>query len=223
MKKNIIIINLFCILAAILLSALIEIFVFNGIKLYNIGNNKGSISLMDKATMEVITVKEEAPSEDDNDILFKNDMIESKEDEEKEIEYVDKELNSLKIKFDKIYVDRITINYKTDVDFELPLSIQTFNVYGDPNPKESKNIAFLKEFNTVTKVIENDADEFVLVLDYPSDINFEIRDIQIKNEFCFNVYRFILISIFLVTLVLLFILRKILWEKTHICSIIIIL
>ena len=218
MKKNNIAKNLLLIISALLIAALIEIFIFNGIKMHKISNNKGIISLNDKVdiTNETIKVEVEKDNENDDDLFVNNSVLDTSiavnKNEYENKEYIEKNVSVLKINFDKTFIDRITINYTVNGDVELPVTLKEFNEYGDPVYKDT-TIAFLKNFNSVTNVINNNASEIKIVLDYDKDINLVINDISIKNEFTFNIYRYILMSIFLVTIALLYILRRVVFKK----------
>ena len=230
MKKSKILVNISLIIAALLLSFLIEVFFFNGIKMHEIKDKKGLISLKSNISFDVEKVYVEKSDENnENDILFNlsnDDELENNEtdfeliDEESKTEFEEREIKTLKIKIDKMYMDRIVIKYETDSDIKLNLKIKEFNEYGDPK-YEQIPIILLKEFNTVTKVIENDASDMEILLDYDESINLNIKDICIKNEFSFNMNRFMLLSTFLITLVLLFILRKTVFKKIEYLFIII--
>lgn len=217
-KKSLIIIG------AILLAAIIEICFFNGIKMYEFRDNKGIISLKDNMNIETENIQVEVDKNDDSEKdLFDADqelleddsnldITDGNNEDKNDIELVTKEFRVLKIKIDKMYMDRITINYDTDKDVKLYLYIEKFNEYGDPKYEEIP-ITFLKEFHTLTKVIESDASDMEIQLNYDENINLNINDISVKNEFCFNIYRFILMSIFFITLAVLFLLRKVVFKK----------
>lgn len=223
MKRSKIFKNSLIIICAVLLAALIEIIFFNGIKMYEFRDNKGIISLKDNMNIETEEIGVEVDKTDDSEKdLFDADQelleddsnldIDDDHDDTNNIELVTKEFRVLKIKIDKMYMDRITINYDTDKDVKLYLYIEKFNEYGDPKYEEIP-ITFLKEFHTLTKVIASDASDMEIQLNYDENINLNINDISVKNEFCFNIYRFILMSIFFITLAVLFLLRKVVFKK----------
>ena len=209
--KNKFIKNSLFILSALLLSCLIECFIFNGTKMFNIGKDKGTISLKDQISLSNEVIK----YDNKNDKSVYN-VIEESDDFVDEQEFllepskVDNEITLMKAEFDKKYVDRIFIKYKTDVDIKLPIRIKTFNEYGDPVYKYTY-VTFLKEFTSLTKVVEKQASEVSILLTEKNNI--DIKDIGIKNEFSFNIYRFILLSIFMLTITLLFIFRKTVFKR----------
>ncbi len=218
MKKNNIIKNSLFVFAALILAALIEIFIFNGIKMHNIGDNKGEISLTDKINISDETIKVEVVDSDENnsDLFTDSSALDTSiavnRDEIKDKEYIEKNIKVLSINFDKIYTDRINIKYNINGNVELPAILKVYNEYGDPIYKETK-IAFLKDFKNVTSVVDDKISEIKIQLDYDEDIQLKIKDVSIRNDFCFNIYRYILMSLFLVTIVLIYILRKTIFQK----------
>lgn len=222
MKKSKILVSLSLIFASFLLAFIIETFFFNGIRMHEIKDNKGIISLKNNISFETETTYTEILDDKDdskslfgietNDEVADNALNTESDDIEKKPEFEAKEINVLKIKIDKMYMDRIVINYKTDSDMKLSLKIKKFNEYGNP-VYEQISLVLLKEFNTVTKVIENDAADMEILLDYDDNISLNIYDVSVKNEFNFNMNRFMLMVIFFVTIAVLFILRKIVFKK----------
>lgn len=221
MKKNKkIISNVILIFLSIIISTLIEIVFFNGIRMYNFNKDKGTFSLKDYTIIE--TKKEEVPIKksdkkrsifdvdnlDDSDENSTNE-IENLEDNEEKLE---KEIKILKIKFEKKYIDRLVFKYKINYNTQMGAEYETFDEYGNPK-KEMLYLTFLKDFNTITRVIQNDVDYIEFKVDLDSNVDFSIEDIQVKNEFCFNIYRFLLISIFLVSITLIYIFRKTVLNK----------
>lgn len=211
MKKNKII-DIILILCSLLLAALIEIIFFNGIKMHNIGKNKGTFSLMEYATIEfkeneaVPVIKNEEQIDEQSEF---SDLILSEENEI-ETQYETKKI--VKIKFDKMYVDRLVFNYTTDANLQIDAKYTSFDEYGNP-VEETLYLTLLKEFNTATRVVQSDIDYIEFEIDSNSNVNFDIMDIMVKNEFCFNVYRFLIITMFLLSLTLIYIFRKIVLKK----------
>lgn len=216
MKKNKITLSIILIFTSVLVALLFEVCFFNGIRAWKVGNNKGTISLKDnmKIETEIIQVEVATNTNVDNS-LFSNELDDELKDESEEtsnIELVDKDFRVLKIKFDKMYVDRIKFNYTTDTDIKLNMYITKFNEYGDPN-QEVIPITFLKEFNNITKVIDQDADSIEIQLNFDENINLNIMDASIINSFSFNVYRFLLMAVFFISVSLLVIFRKVIFKK----------
>ena len=210
MKTNRMFKKVLILMSAVLLAAVIEICFFNGIKMYESRNNRGVFSL--KNNIEMVIEEIEIEVFDDNKKEKNLFSLDNNNIDNERLKLETKEVNVLKIKTDKMYMDRIVINYDTNTDVELSLHIKKFDEYGNPI-YEDIPITFLKEFNTLTKVIESDASNMKIQLNYDENINLNIFDISVKNEFCFNLYRFILMSIFFITFAVLFVLRKIIFKK----------
>lgn len=207
MKKNKIV-GIILILFSILIAALIEVIYFNGIKMHNIGENKGTFSLMEYATIE-FKENEAVPVIKNEEQTELSDLILSEENEI-ETQYETKKI--VKIKFDKMYVDRLVFNYTTDANLQTDAKYTSFDEYGNP-VEETLYLTLLKEFNTATRVVQSDIDYIEFEIDSNSNVNFDIMDIMVKNEFCFNMYRFSIIAMFLLSLTLIYIFRKIVLKK----------
>ena len=215
------------IILSIILSALIEAVFFNGLKMYNIGSNKGTFSLKDCIKVEKETIKVPMDSEKDenkNSVLFNENLdlddFEANEAEDETIEnsqldtveYEEKEVEHYLIDISKMYVDRISIKYYTKNDFYMKINYTNFDEYGNPFD-DSINVNFLKEFNVTTFKINSDIEKIEFNIYEDDATNFDISDILVVNEFCFNIYRFFLLSIFLISISILYIFRKIVFKK----------
>ncbi len=225
MKKNKKIINtILLILLSIVIAALIEIVFFNGIKIYNIGSDKGTFSLKDYMTVKTETIDVTETIDNSEHSIFdiednqlsnnqeSNDENNITQNDNIEEVTVEKEVKVLKIKLEKKYIDRLVFKYKISANAQMGAEYETFDEYGNPKT-ETLYLTFLKDFNTITRVLQKDVDYIEFKIDLDNNVDFSIEDIQIKNEFCFNVYRFSLVSLFLITIALIYSLRKIIFKK----------
>lgn len=215
------------IILSVMLSALIEVAFFNGIKMHNIGNNKGTFSLKDYTKVEKEIIKVPINSENDenkNSILFNENLdldgfeineVEGETIENSQpdtIEYEEKEAKHFVIDLSKMYVDRISMKYHTKNDYYMRINYTNFDEYGNPFD-DSIDVNFLKEFNTTTIAINSDIEKIEFNIYDDDTTEFDISDILVVNEFCFNIYRFFLLFIFLISISILYIFRKIIFKK----------
>ena len=205
----------------------IETFVFNGIKKHNIGENDGVISLDEYLNIEediqLVTINR-GKTETIDELLKANEIFDlnnlSDENEQNDVELEEIKTYQYTYEFDKKYIDKLIINYNTDNDVNLAITYTGYDEYGNIEEK-TLSMGLNRNFNQVNRYIGEDVSKisFKYTID---DSNLKIGELKIKNIINFNFYRYIMIEAFLLSITLIYIFRKIVFEKIEYLFVIII-
>ena len=204
----------------ILFAVFVESVVFNGYEIFKARKNLGRYTITDINTS--IKKEKEKVEFEEKKTIYDNDEI-NKDNKETKYQEIEKNTRVITINFEKKYVKRIRVKYKTNsqrssnaVNF---IELFTFDIYGNPSV-EIDYTQFPYGMNTLVKNIDKRVDKIKINISSDYD-DISIDSVEVVNTFSFNWIRFICILLVCISLTIIYLLRKSLSKKLELFFVII--